>query len=126
VRIIILKLWRNPLHFIGYLIAAVVVCSYLFFSPQNLPQNIPNSDKIGHIIVFFTLSLLLFKATNWRRPIQILALLGYGVLVECIQHFIPYRSGGIDDVVADAAGIVLFYLLTLIPAIRKKMSNNIA
>lgn len=107
------KLWHNPMHFLAYLIGATLIFSYLFFSPQSLPQDIPNSDKIGHIIVFFFLALLMFKGTRLRRRTQMLILLSYGISVECIQHFIPYRSGSFDDVVADAAGFLLFYLLTL-------------
>jgi len=119
------KLWNNPLHFLAYLIGAIVVFSYLFFSPQNLPQNIPNSDKVGHIIVFFVLGLLLFKATVLRRSKQIVILLSYGIVVECVQYFIPYRSGSIDDVVADSAGILLFYLLTINSGLRVKLNSNV-
>lgn len=118
---LIRKLWNNPFHFFAYLSGALFLFSYLFFSPQTLPQQIPNSDKIGHIIVFFVLGLLLFKATNLNRVQQMLLLLGYGIAVESVQHFIPYRSGSLDDVAADAFGITLFYLLTMIPALRLKL-----
>ncbi len=111
------------MHFLGYFISAAIVFSYLFFSPQDLPKNIPNSDKIGHIIVFFFLALFMFKGTNLRRRTQMLILLSYGVIVECIQHFIPYRSGSFDDVIADAAGFLLFYLLTLISSIKLKLKR---
>jgi len=118
------KLWHNPLHFLAYLVGAILVFSYLFFSPQSLPQEIPHSDKYGHVLVFFVLGLLLFKATNLRRRTQMLILLSYGVGVECIQHFIPYRSGSFDDVAADAAGFLLFYLLTTSTVIRYKLKSN--
>lgn len=39
--------------------------------------------------------------------------LAFILAVECVQYYIPYRSGGLDDVIADALGVALFYLLTL-------------
>jgi len=124
VKTLITKLWRNPPLFMAYLAGAILVFSYLFFSPQNIPQNIPNSDKIGHIIVFFVLSFLLFKAATIRRRWQMLILLTYGIVVECVQAFIPYRSGSVDDVVADAAGILLFYLVTNVNYLWVKIKHN--
>lgn len=118
-----IKLWNNQNVFLLNLLAALVIVSYLFFSQQQLPTGVPNSDKIGHIFVFFTLALLIFKATTLRRSYQMLLLLGYGVLVEVIQHFIPYRSGGLDDVIADVAGFVLFYLITLNTTLRLKLKQ---
>jgi VanZ family protein len=87
----------------------LLVCSYLFFSQQNVPTDIAHSDKYGHVAVFFTLSLLLYKGFSLTIPKQILIVFSYGIAVEIIQSFIPYRSGGIDDVVADLVGILLFY-----------------
>ena len=98
---------------------SVIVFSYLFFSPQSLPDNIPHSDKYGHIIVFFCLSVLVYKCINIAKRYQITLLVGYGVAVECVQHFISYRSGGVDDVIADAIGVALFYILTLVPAFKR-------
>lgn len=113
------NLWQSRALSLAVLLASILVFSYLFFSPQSLPTNIPHTDKYGHIIVFFCLSILIYKCINISRRYQILILISYGIAVECIQYFIPYRSGGLDDVIADGLGIVLFYLLTLIPTFRK-------
>ncbi len=108
-------LWHSRAFSLSILTISILVFSYLFFSQQSLPQNIPNSDKYGHIIVFFCLSVLIYKCFNIARIWQVLILVSYGIAVECVQHFIPYRSGGLDDVAADALGVALFYLLTLSP-----------
>jgi len=118
VKSLIQTLWQSRSFTVAILSISVVVFSYLFFSPQSLPADIPHSDKYGHILVFFCLSVLIYKCINVSRRYQILMLVSYGVLVECIQYYIPYRSGGLDDVIADALGVVLFYSLTLIPAVR--------
>jgi|GEM_PF-352083 len=89
---------------------ALVFCSYLFFSQQDVPTDIAHSDKYGHIIVFFGLSLLLYNSAAISRWAQMAILTSYGVAVEVIQSYIPYRSGGIDDVIADVIGILLFYV----------------
>lgn len=56
---------------------------------------------------------------NISRRYQIFILISYGAAVECVQYYIPYRSGGFDDVIADGLGVILFYCLTLIPTFRK-------
>ena len=116
---LIKNIWQSRPLSIAILSLSVIVFSYLFFSPQSLPDNIPHSDKYGHIIVFFCLSVLVYKCINIAKRYQITLLVGYGIAVECVQHFISYRSGGFDDVIADAIGVVLFYILTLIPAFKR-------
>jgi VanZ family protein len=65
-------------------------------------------DKFNHLAAFAALS---FSATlGWRgpRPLQIgvlLALLGYGGLIELLQMFVPNRSAEWSDLLADAIGI---------------------
>ena len=98
---------RKNFTIIFYL--AVVVCCYLFFSHQNIPTEIAHSDKYGHILVFFTLALLLHCSTKFSTLQQIALLTSFGIAVEIVQLYIPYRSGSINDVVADFIGIILFH-----------------
>lgn len=119
------SLWHNRRLSIFILITSIVVFSYLFFSKQSLPNDIPHTDKYGHIIVFFCLSILVYKCFDIKKRYQIIILVGYGVAVECIQHFISYRSGGVDDVIADAIGVSLFYLLVLIPSLKKLLTPQV-
>lgn len=116
---VIRSLWQSRTLSLAILLISIIVFSYLFFSPQSLPSDIPHTDKYGHIIVFFCLSMLIYKCINIARRYQIAILVSYGIGVECIQYFIPYRSGGLDDVAADAIGVVLFYALTMLPTCRK-------
>ncbi|MDP2560036.1 VanZ family protein [Psychrobium sp. 1_MG-2023] len=118
---LIQSLWQNSALFRMALFSALVVFSYLFFSQQNIPQTIAHTDKYGHAIAFFVLSALLYKSRKFSRFSQITLLIGYGALVEIIQHFIPYRSASLADVAADAAGVLLFHLIALIPWVQKKL-----
>lgn len=66
----------------------------------------------------------MYRCFNFSRLWQIVILVGYGIAVECVQYYIPYRSGGLDDVLADALGVVLFYALTLMPSVRNLFGKS--
>ncbi len=72
-----------------------------------------SSDKLNHIIAFFTLSLLLNRASSTlnARLRNMLALIIFGISIEVFQYFTTYRSSDYKDVVADGVGILLFQLL---------------
>jgi len=81
-------------------------------------------DKVNHFIAFFTLSLLLNRAssTTHMRIRNALSLLLFGVLIEVLQSFTSYRESSILDIVADGVGIVAFQvLLSLYRLYRKKV-----
>ena len=65
----------------------------------------------GHLLAFGMLAAAFLLALSWdRRPrprdvvIAFALTLGYGVLDEWHQSFVPDRSGRLDDVVTDALG----------------------
>jgi len=73
------------------------------------------SDKIIHAVVFFGFAMLLDLSSS-RHPFWLwkgLPLLAYGVFVEVLQYFTPYRSFSVLDMVADFSGIMLYFLLKM-------------
>lgn len=95
-------------------IIAFFIINYLVFSKPSYPQNsIPHLDKIGHIGSFFALTLLIYFAfhLHWKWVLMLMAI--YGVSIEVIQSFLPYRSAEVADVIADIAGVALFYVSLL-------------
>lgn len=80
-------------------------------------------DKLVHIVIFFLLCLLFFRAmltlkgsyTSRSLAVYItLIAIVYGVLIEFIQkYYIPHRSFDMGDIVADIIGclIALYYCL---------------
>lgn len=72
-------------------------------------------DKICHFLGFAGLLLLAFRSKPafgpGRRWMMIGVLLLYGAALECIQHFIPYRSFNPMDMIANALGVVFGALL---------------
>lgn len=80
-------------------------------------------DKANHFIAFFTLSLLLNRATSTThaRIRNALSLLAFGAAIEILQSFTQYREPSLLDVVADGVGILIFQgLLSLYRVLKKR------
>jgi len=76
------------------------------------------SDKDYHALAFACLMAWFAVATprgGWWRVA--LTLLGFGIVIECAQSFVPYRSASAGDVLADLAGIALgTWVASVLPA----------
>ena len=93
---------------------AVIIVLVLALVPNdNLKFNYAYEDKIKHTLAFFTLSLLLNRASSTlkHRVRNMISLLFFGIFIEVAQSFTNYRSPSYDDVLADLIGILLFQLL---------------
>ncbi|MBD3799722.1 MAG: VanZ family protein [Epsilonproteobacteria bacterium] len=76
-----------------------------------LPLVVSFSDLLNHAVAFTTLTLLYaFAYGHTIRRIG-LTLLGYGVIIEIVQTFLPTRYASTEDVVVDAIGIVFGALM---------------
>jgi VanZ family protein len=92
------------------LIAALVAIFALATTRFSLPVGQDMNDKAGHLLAFFALALLVdfsWPATGFRAR-KVLSLLGYGLAIEVVQYFLPYRSFSLLDLGADAAGLFLY------------------
>jgi len=101
------------------LLVCVLVVSYLAFAPlEGLPG--PSNDKLNHLLAFGMLSWLADRSYPGRRlePYRWTLLLGYGLIIELIQGFLPYRELSLLDLAADAAGILGYSLILRIPFVR--------
>ena len=88
----------------------IIVLVLALVPSDNLEFNYIYEDKIKHILAFFTLSLLLNRASSTlkHRVRNMVALLLFGIFIEVAQSFTGYRSPSFDDVLADLVGILLF------------------
>ncbi len=90
-----------------------------------------NGDKVLHFISFYVLAFLMDFAFPQKGfgAIKIIMLLAYGLAIEFLQSFLPYRSSELGDFFADVAGVyayVLFIPLMLhIPLYRKYRSSSV-
>ena len=101
---------------------------YFAIIPDNVMIPSIYADKIKHATAFFTLSLLLNRASSTlqHRLRNMGALLLFGIFIEFVQYFIPTRDSDIDDIVADLTGIILFQLLfSLFKFIQKKRKKSL-
>jgi len=84
-------------------------------SSLDVPLLFPGQDKLFHLVAFGTLGFLVLggmrpAGTRYHTAKLLLALLlvvGYGILDEYHQSFVPGRSVDSLDVLADAAGGVI-------------------
>lgn len=75
-------------------------------------QGFPHADKLLHAGALFGFALLLDLATTrsfWRWQVPIL--LCYGGFIEIVQGFTSWRSASLADFAADAAGILLYWVV---------------
>lgn len=97
------------------LLLTLIVSTYLATASGPVAAGGIN-DKLAHLIGFYLLALLADLSFPRRRfdLYKILPLMGYGLLIEIIQFFLPYRSFSTLDMVADGAGLMLYSLTILL------------
>lgn len=104
--------------------AALLVCvlaiAYLAFAPLERLPGAP-SDKLNHLLAFAVLAWLADKSYPGRRlePYRWMLLLGYGLTIELIQGFLPFREASLLDFAADATGVLCYSVVVWIAATRQ-------
>ena len=91
----------------------ILVVTIAFISWQATIQNgieappVENGDKILHFLAFGTLALLVDYAFPRNRfgAAKIISLILYGLAIEVVQSYLPYRSASAADLLADLFGI---------------------
>lgn len=81
-------------------------------------------DKTKHVAAFVMFTLLFFAAYKETKFVFIFLWgLTFGILIEFIQYFVPWRSTELLDVVADVGGILIgFVLIKLMDMFKGKIS----
>jgi len=87
----------------------VLAIAYLAFVPVQHAPGTP-SDKLNHFLAFAVLAWLAELGYPGRHLARYrwTLLLGYGLLIELVQGFLPYRELSPLDLAADAAGILCY------------------
>ncbi len=110
---------KTTLSFRLLLIAAFAGIFYLATTALRFPVIENINDKVNHALAFFALALLAdfsWPRTGFAAP-KILSLLGYGLAIEIVQYFLPYRTFSLFDLGADALGLFLYWMT--VPLLRK-------
>lgn len=94
------------------------------------PRGLLSSDKLLHALVFGGFTVLLYRGSYliWqglsrlRHCLLAVAVAVFvGVLVECVQFFLSYRSAEFLDIVADSLGSVAFAALSATLRIERRL-----
>lgn len=108
---------RMPLIMMRIMLAIALLVTTGLATMKGGPVEAAHmNDKFCHLAGFFMLAWLAdfsFPRAGFGLT-KILPLLGYGLLIEIIQFFLPYRSFSLLDLVADGAGIALYGMALLL------------
>ena len=113
---------------------AILLLGLMFIPPFSLMKLQRKSDLFAIIFSDYTFHFLGFgllawllcvgfcKVRNGRVPHILVGLgsVGYGLFAEVCQIFIPYRTFGIDDLLADTVGVVAGLILFCVIHRRQK------
>jgi len=76
--------------------------------PSEGQIGLPYMDKIIHFLAFFILSVATLYAFQVTRIFHcVILIICFGICIEVIQFFIPYRSFEILDIIADIIGALI-------------------
>lgn len=90
----------------------LIVGCYLAFSPVEDSFQAKLNDKALHFLGFFVMSLCAQLAhPSARFSILALGLISFGLLIEVIQAFLPYRSFSWWDWASDALGVACYFVI---------------
>jgi VanZ family protein len=80
-----------------------------------------NSDKFLHALAFFTLAFLSDLSFPSGKLLlrKLIFLLFFGIFIELVQVYLPWRSAEMMDLVADCAGMVLY--LVPVSVVRRRL-----
>jgi VanZ family protein len=102
-----------PIERFAALVFAVGMIVAILIGVQPLP--VPNGwDKVAHFVVFSVLTLCLWRATDGRMPLLVVAaVIALGALDEWRQAYLPDRTSDAKDFLADlcaalSTGALLF------------------
>ncbi len=100
----------EPRWWLGGLLLWLLTVSWLLFTPApELASAAPYTDKLGHLGIFAIAGVwIAWRAPRWSQAWPwLLALIGFAVLSELIQHQLPTRSAEWADGLADSLGLTL-------------------
>jgi len=102
-----------------FLSLAILTGIFIFYisTLSNPPNPQPGSNWVSiayHFGIFFLLALFLILSTNFSKKqlwfVYIFSTL-YAISDEFHQYFVPYRSCNLPDIMTDASGVVVAFLL---------------
>ncbi len=96
-------------------LTALFAASVLPVSGLSIHMEIP-ADKVEHFIAYGITALLFFRYFSTRQSyhafwLAIFAASAFGIAMEVVQAFIPYREFSFGDMAANTTGALVFSLV---------------
>ena len=86
---------------------SIVLISFLSIQEIKVESSINFSDKFVHFSCFLYLTIISWLSRIIYKELWLYVIvLAYGILIEIVQRFLPYRSFEYLDIFADSAGII--------------------
>jgi len=105
-------IWLNKVVFYTGVIAGCVIA----FSPAEAGLQPALNDKFLHTTGFMVMAFLSHLAHPYLKKRYLIAgLVVFGLMIEAVQAYLPYRDFSLWDWCADILGIVLYFKLFAIP-----------
>ena len=96
----------------------LLIISLIAFTPNNAGVN-TGGDKTNHILAFIVFTILYYLTFKSYKKIFLYGIM-FGIYIEIVQYFLPYRSCDFLDIIVDILGLFLGTILILI---EKKLLN---
>lgn len=92
---------------------SIIVIILVSIQPGASTKFFSGLDKFAHFISFFTITFLFLVAFKLKKPYlsSMILLAAFGLGIEVVQHYLPYRISSWYDFVADITGIIFGGLL---------------
>ena len=120
----------NVIGFRLTLFATLIMITYLATTYIHYPVIEDIHDKAGHLLAFYVLALLAdFSFPDSRLNLsKTVPLLGYGLIIEIIQYFLPGRLCSVYDLTADVLGLLIYWAsipsLKSVPLLRRRWNSK--
>ena len=89
------------------LLISVTIITTLSIHEVNLESSPNFLDKALHFLCFTYLTLITWLSRILSKDLHVYVIvLAYGILIEIVQRFLPYRSFEYLDIFADSVGII--------------------
>lgn len=108
---------------IAWCLALLVIILCVIPAPKLV--EVSNVDKVEHALAFAALAFVFLRAYRHQVIWVITGCVAFGVGIELVQYFIPWRSAELADLVADIVGVLLGWMTFIIfSRFRAKSSNH--
>ena len=86
---------------------SIVIISILSIQEIDFQSSVNLSDKLLHLSCFLYLTIISWLSRIIYKELWLYVIvLAYGILIEIVQGFLPYRSFEYLDIFADFVGVI--------------------